>query len=308
MGKKIAGGLAALLILAWAGIFLVYMPSLLTQTIRLPITETPESVGLDFDEVSIPSPVAGVNLSAWWMPADEAKGTLLFIHGANANKQDFYFGVLPFAKRMTDAGFNVMSLDLRNHGASDEADGGRIGMGLTEHRDIPAAIDMINRLAPGLPIYGAGVSMGGATLIHAAKIEPRLQRLILVDPLLDVDSATLAGMVAMTGLPDWLLVPTLISARSVFALADGPRPLDVAATLSLPVLIIQDPEDPVTQARFAHELAALNPNLDLHLVPPAPAGHPYMADAGPWGSHAAANQLFPDEVTAEFLRFLAATP
>ena len=305
MRKTIGAGLLVLIVL-WATLFLVYLPSQLMKAEGPAFTATPEAAGLEFDNVSIALPKEGLNLSAWWIPAQEPKASILFVHGANANKEDFYFGALDFYKQMVARNFNVMAVDLRNHGGSDKTESGNLAYGAEEYRDVLAALTMIETLAPNLPVYGAGVSMGGATLIEAASREAPFTALMLVDPLLDPESATLAGMQAITGLPTWLLHPTVWSATTFFGLGQAqPGLAEKAGNLSLPTLLIQDMDDPVTQARFGRAAARANPAIDLVELPSAPANHPVLVESQGWGSHATAYRIYPDRVLAEIERFLS---
>lgn len=305
--KKILLGSIAGLLLIWAALFLVYLPSQLVKAQNIPFTATPEAAGLDFDNVSIPVPGEKLSLSAWWMPAENPRAVILFVHGANANKEDFYFGAIDYYAEMVERGYDVLAIDLRNHGGSGRTESGELRYGKEEYKDVVAALGMVETLAPGLPIIGSGVSMGGATLIEAAARDNRFSALVLIDPLLDPPSATLAGMEAITGLPASLLKPTVWSTTTFFGLGgEGSGALETAKSLTLPILLIQDPGDPVTQARFSAEVSAANDNIVYHLVPDAPANHPAIIESGGWGSHGAAYRVHKAEVLDKIDRFLGA--
>ena len=306
---KILAGVGGILVVAWAVIFLGVLPSQLVQAQVEPFTATPADLGLDYDDVSIPVPGDHLSLSAWWIPTQSAtpKSAILFVHGANGNKEDVYFGALQYYAELTSRGHHVLALDLRNHGNSDPTPDRLLTFGREEARDISAALTLIETLAPGLPIIGSGVSMGGATLIEAAAKEDRLAALILIDPLLDIKSAIMGGMHAITGLPKSLLTPTLWSTTTFFGLGDAtPTLLEIASSLRLPMLLIQDPGDPITRAEFSSQLSKANPGILYHLVPPAPADHPVILQSGRWGSHVGAFRLHREEVMGEVDRFLAA--
>ncbi len=304
---KWVAGVAALLFSVWAVIFVGFLPSQLVLANSDPLTSDPSSVGLEFDDVSIPVAQDNLSLSAWWMPAENAHSVMLYVHGANGNKQDIYIGALDLYAAFVSRGYHVMAIDLRNHGGSEKSESGKLAFGSEEYRDVHAALTLIEQLAPDLPIIGAGVSMGGATLIEASVRDPRLQALVLVDPLLDPESASLGGIHAMLGLPKPLLGPTLWSATTFFGLGgESTDLLKTAKALSVPVLIVQDPDDPVTLARYSQELADAMPNIIYHLMPTPPANHPVLADAGGWGSHGAAFRLDPNHVMKQIDSFLAA--
>jgi uncharacterized protein len=304
--KKIIIGVIAIVALIWAVLFLGILPAQLVQAQSGPFTAGPADVGLEFDDVSIPVTDDNLSLSAWWMPAPNARSVVLYVHGANGNKQEFYTGGLDLYAELVKRGHRVMAIDLRNHGASDRTESGQLAFGAEEYRDVIAALDMIEQMAPGLPIIGGGVSMGGATLIEAASRDQRMQALFLIDPLLDPLSSSMGGMQAILGLPKSLLGPTLWSATTLFGLAgDGPSPLETGKTLALPILILQDPDDQVTQMVYSRELATDMSNITYHVMPSPPADHPVLVEAEGWGTHGAAIRLFKAEVMQQIDTFLA---
>ena len=282
------------------------LPYQLSKAQNIPFTASPADVGLDYEEISVPVADEGLSLSAWWMPAENARSVILFVHGGNANKEDFYFSALDYYAALVTRGHHVLAIDLRNHGKSDRTETGRLAFGREEHRDVAAALTSIESLAPGLPVIGSGVSMGGATLIEAAAHDSRLEALVLIDPLLDTKSSTLSALVAIVGLPRPLLVPTLWSSNLFFgASLKGPEPLETGATLTLPILLLQDPGDPVTRAEFAAALARANAHVTYHLLPAVSPDDPGIADSGGWGSHASAFRLHPEETLTQITRFLS---
>lgn len=303
--SKIVIRVGLLLILAWAIGFLGILPSVLGKAQDVPFTASPEDVGVEYEEIAIPVPDEGLSLSAWWMPAADATSTILFVHGGNANKEDHYFGALDYYASLVARGHHVLAIDLRNHGRSDRTESGELAFGREEYRDVVAALTALEEIAPGLPVIGSGVSMGGATLIEAAARDSRLQALVLIDPLLDNASATMGAMAAITGLPKVILAPTLWSRAVLYGQGgDSSTPLEVASSLKLPILLIQDPDDPITRAEFAAELAKRNAQVTYHLLPPAPLDHPAVVDSEGWGSHASGYRVHPRETLDQIESFL----
>ncbi|MBK1680622.1 alpha/beta hydrolase [Rhodocyclus tenuis] len=85
---------------------------------RLIDPATPTDYGLGFSEVRIPT-VRGRQLRAWWIPpAGEAKSpcpALLVMHGWGGNAAT----MLPLAPPFHAAGYGLLLVEARNHGASD---------------------------------------------------------------------------------------------------------------------------------------------------------------------------------------------
>ena len=80
--------------------------------------------------------------------------------------------------------------------------------------------------------------------------------------------------------------------------------LALAAELDLPILAIQDPRDPVNQARYSQELARRNPQVTLWMAPVIENDHPDVAWKERWGSHVAAFAVYPQETVAQIMRFI----
>ena len=71
-------------------------------------------------------------------------------------------------------------------------------------------------------------------------------------------------------------------------------PLSLAKTLNLPLLLIQDWDDPVTRSPFAAELARDNPSVMLQRVPAIDIDDACLDGKEEWGSHVAAHPCHPD--------------
>ena len=61
----------------------------------------------------------------------------------------------------------------------------------------------------------------------------------------------------------------------------------VADGLDLPVLLLQDPDDPITRLPFARQLADNNPSVQLAVSPPVASDDTCLDGKGRWGTHVA---------------------
>jgi pimeloyl-ACP methyl ester carboxylesterase len=106
----------------------------------------------------------GLQLPARWWQADNARATVVLVHGFTASKDDPAVGAV--AERMQTAGYDVVSYDARGHGES----AGFSTLGDMERHDVAAAV---NAARPrGRPVVLVGASMGAiAVLRHAAECE-----------------------------------------------------------------------------------------------------------------------------------------
>ena len=128
------------------------------------ITATPAALGLPFEEISLTA-ADGVRLHGWWVPARDARLTLLHFHG-NAGNIGHRLELLEV---FHGAGLNVLLFDYRGYGRSD---GVPREAGL--YLDAEAAWNHLTQ-ARGLSpasIVIHGQSMGGAVAAHLAARVP----------------------------------------------------------------------------------------------------------------------------------------
>ena len=305
--KKLAWTVIALLLVTCGYVAVIAIPREAIHVERSTVTTSPADVGLVFEEFVVSPRDTDLNLAGWWMPAQNARATLVFIHGGGSNRTSSYFGSLDFYRTMVDQGIAVVAIDLRNHGASD-SDGQGLQFGRTEKYDAAAAIAWARARNPKLPLFAMGISMGGASLIQAVHAGAKLDGLILLDSLLDTYDTFKQGAWVETALPPALFAVSAWAATQLFGLPGGnEQALARASALDLPILAIQDPGDPVTRARYSRELAQRNPRVTLWTAPSIDPQHPDLAWKERWGSHVSAFIFFPQETVAQILAFIEST-
>ena len=116
----------------------------LVKSPRSFIFKTPDDYGMEWQDLHIPSD-DGTPLEAWYIPAKggESNNLVIFNHALPMCRAGFpgHFGepwsgldaveidfVVQY-KHLTDAGYNVLTYDFRNHGNSGAANGGVSGIG-----------------------------------------------------------------------------------------------------------------------------------------------------------------------------------
>ncbi len=293
-----------LMILSAAYLTLHYIPRAALFQERTAILATPASVGLHFESVQLQPSDESLTLAAWWIPAAKPVARMVFVHGGGSNRTSEYFQALDFYRAINARGVSVLTLDLRNHGESD-GDGEGLKFGASEYPDVLAAIEWLDAKSPNTPLLAMGKSMGGATVIHAAAHRAPLDGLVLLDPALDTHSALINGIWAGSGIPRYILTPAVQAAVSRYGLPEGDSDaLALATDLDMPILIIQDPDDPVTVAEFARELASRNRDVTLWEAPTIDSKNEKIAWKGRWGSHVAAFHVHPDATLAAIMSFI----
>ena len=108
----------------------------------------------------------GVPLTAWYAPPQNGAAIVL-VHGGTDSRE----GVRAHASLLRDAGFGVIAIDLRGHGAS----GGRgNAFGWQGTRDVQAAVAYLRSQEGVRAIGGLGLSLGGEVLLGALNATPAL--------------------------------------------------------------------------------------------------------------------------------------
>lgn len=175
----------------------------------------------------------GLDLSAWYVPADEPGApTVLLAHGLLDSK----WTLLRLVPWLHDAGYNVMILDFRGHGASDKRP---TTIGPEEVLDIQAALDWLEAEDAGERVAGLGMSLGASALVNTAIQDDRLDALILDSLFADWGDTDFAEGYRLS--PDWL-VPGV------------PSPEELLPDVHVPVFIIHGTADILTNVDHAHRL------------------------------------------------------
>jgi len=273
-----------------------------------PVTETPDKLGIEFENIRVTSKTdeGTIELAGWWMPAEHPKAILLFSHGAGSNRTSWFLPSIEFYAYMVRQGISVITVDMRNHGNSPKTDG-TLGMGAEEW---PDALAMANWLDDHghteLPRIAMGISMGGATTIHAVHEGLAVEGIILFDPALNTADALAQGGWISFGLPPILFAPYAWATTTFWGLPRGDNDaLMRAIAIDQPTLLIQDPTDPITRRPYAEELAAGNASVEIALAPQTPADAECLAGKGRWGAHVAAFKCHEDWTKNILNEFLA---
>lgn len=140
---------------------LVYFPQ-----VEGNLSATPRVAGLDYEDVKLRT-ADGVTLHGWWVPARDARGTILLFHG-NAGNISHRIGYLTMFSRLR---YSVLLIDYRGYGKSS-------GFPTEEgtYRDAEAAwqhLLEVRKLEPrNVIVVGESLGAGVATWL-AAKFPPR---------------------------------------------------------------------------------------------------------------------------------------
>lgn len=182
------------------------------------------------------------------------RGTLILLHGLNGRKEN----MLPFAERFAAAGFRCVVYDSRAHGDSS---GERVTYGARETDDLRRVLAGARKLAgpQGLgPVGLLGYSLGGAVSLQAQPDLPEVRALCSVSafaelsPVVTTQASHLWNGVGTPLLPVVRMETRLQADFDPWAI----RPLDAAASITCPVLLVHGSKDAIVPVDQARQLAS----------------------------------------------------
>jgi len=148
-------------------------------------------------------------LSAWFLRQNESMPWVIFVHGIRGCKSG---GELLISSGMiANAGFNVISFDLRDHGESS-IDDNRVSGGQDEWKDVVAVFDWLVEEQGAEPdeIGLFGTSMGAGTVAIAFSLDDRMQSVWLDSGYADMGAIVVEEL-------EFLGYPTFLGGAGIFA-------------------------------------------------------------------------------------------
>ena len=243
----------------------------------LPVS--PSQLGLAFDDLRFTAADEESQLSAWFIPAQEPVGTIIYLHGVGDNKMS---GLL-LAKVFHDAHFHVLLYDARAHGES----GGRYcTYGFHEKYDVREAVDLIRKIGQEKKLVIGniglfGTSMGAAVALQAAAVEPRIRSVVSEASYATLRQITVDYQKRLMRLP-WHFLRNIAMKRSEIIAGFKHRmvsPLAAVSNIHVPILFIHGIEDRFIRYQYTQELfIAANDPKELWFV--AGAHHSDVHDTG----------------------------
>ncbi|WP_128544427.1 alpha/beta hydrolase [Larkinella soli] len=209
----------------------------------------------------------GQRLEAWFIPAENPRGTVILCHGHAQTRSN----ILPETEYFHQLGFNTLSFDFRAHGNS----GGNIcTIGYDETSDLKAAYTFVER-SHEKNIILWGVSMGAATILKAVpEFNLKPTRVILECPFASLYDAVEGRLRSMHVPPhpvSELLMVWGGLERSMWSF--GFQPAEYARSLSMPVLLNWGAKDPRVLRDETEEIFANLVSSQKQLVVFENSGH-----------------------------------
>lgn len=232
---------------------------------EIDIDVTPYLMG-SYEDVEFTSRGDNVQISGWFVPASTPSDAVVIVtHGGDVCKRNT--SVLLPAGMLANNGFNVLLIDLRNHGAS-EVVGKRYTVGVEEYKDVLGAFDWL--VAQGYTpekIGLMGVSMGAATNLNAFGADTNIGAIWADSSFTDIPTL-LDDQLAMNGLPAFMKNAVLTVASFSGTDLNTVSPItSIQNNANRPVMIIHGTEDEWINIGAAEPLyQAAGENADIWII------------------------------------------
>jgi len=247
---------------------------------RTPILATPADANLDFENVTFPSR-DGVPLEAWFIPKEGSDKLIIANHPRMGNRyglsahleplksfgavagNDFEVSFIPDYKILHDAGYNVLTYDLRNHGHSGSGNGSLVSSGRYESRDVIGSLNYA-KSRPDLSAMTIGLfsrCLGCNATMFAISREPEqfknVRCMVGVQPL--SVRAVMERILHLTGIPADRIDELDENIRLVTSFRlDDLSPLEAAKHVRIPSFIYQVRDDLMT---YTSDVQAIFDNI-----------------------------------------------
>lgn len=237
---------------------------------KAPVFETPDEYGLEYEDVTFET-ADGVTLSGWIVKGNSDKVIIQSHFGVQCSRcgftlegkgmmekmlwnSDIHF--LDQAKYLVDAGYTVLMYDLRNHGDSGAGTSEWIKWGQDERKDVVGAINFISNHSEykNASIGLLSICMGAASSTFAYGLEKEMKEFKNVKSMIAIQPLTYDYFVQNMGLPMFLVNSgTKYSKDKRNIDLTGDSFLPFAKDISVPTLVIQNQNDPMTDLNMVNQ-------------------------------------------------------
>ena len=211
-------------------------------------------IGAHREEFDVRAP-DGATLRGWKVRAAKPNGSwILVFHGVADNR----YGMVEHARMLLQAGYDVVMMDARAHGASD---GSLASYGWLERRDTSSVIDALEQTEHLAHVFALGNSMGAGIALQSAGADARIEAVAAEAPFADLQEAAYdyAGLQRWPTLGKTLFAPgawTVVYRGEQLAGFSASEVSSVKAVQhrAFPLLLICDGADVVLPCRHSEKI------------------------------------------------------
>lgn len=274
------GLIGALLVpVAMAAGVLVGLPKLLARKFAPPTRDQPHDpsdLGLDAEETWLTA-VDGSRLRAWYIGRSRPSPVLIVLHGWGGNSSL----MLPVAPAFHEAGYGLLFVDARSHGASDDVD--HMSM-FRFAQDLDVAVDWVRDLPDVTGVGVLGHSVGAGAVILASSRRDDLDAVVAVGAFSHPWELVqkVPQMAALPGPAQWTIQRT-VERVGGFKM-DDVAPRVRVGLVRAPLMLVHGGNDEVISHEDFDELSRLSPPGSESLLVPG-AVHDRLDEYVPELSH-----------------------
>lgn len=295
----ILAGLIAMCLIAVI-VFHGYVAWMLTYPYVAPLTSNPKAaIGLDYDDILIPSKSGNTTVSGWYVPAsaDEfnpiaSTRTIVFSHGYGANREETWVPMYDLTKLLNGLHYNVVLFDYGY--ASSDYKAPATG-GVEESQQLLAAVEYAkSRGAQEIVVWG--FSMGAGTALQSALQTNDIDAMILDSlfiPSPDTLFNNVTQVVDLPRFPSMTLIESMLPLWSGAGMSSIPMEQIMNNPYNIPLYIIHGTEDVKAPYQTAESIATKQSN---------PLSRSWIV---PQGQHEMLFRVYPDEYIQRAALFLS---
>ena len=210
----------------------------------------PQSEGIPQEDLWLATP-DGVRLSCWLIKRNNARGTIIYLHGVG----DCKIGGVELAAFLYAQEYNVFLYDSRHHG---ESGGKYCTYGFFERHDVATVIDYLQQREDlNIGKIGLfGTSMGAAVAIQAAALDARIAAVVAEASFTTLRSIAVDYQRRLIKLP-WHFLRNIAFARSQKVAGFKARfvaPIEDVKKLHCPILFVHGSDDTFIDVEHSKEL------------------------------------------------------
>jgi uncharacterized protein len=262
------------------------LASMMVNPPRAPILRSPADDGLAYSDIFFPA-LDGVAIEGWFIPADSDRLIIanhplwLNRYGIpahlspwgdqwKASGNNFEVNFMPDYKHLHDAGYNVLTYDLRNFGLSGPSSGGVLGNGIFEARDVVGSLRYVRsrtelrKMKLGLLSRCCGMN---GTMVAMTKYPDEFKDIrAIVSPQPISLTSLFETALGHMGMPDALPeVAEALRRVTSIELKDMDMP-QYAAAVNIPTLLLQVRNDSMTTPKDVQAIFDAMPTKDKDLI------------------------------------------
>jgi predicted alpha/beta-fold hydrolase len=210
------------------------------------------------------------NIAPEQKPASDLMPLFLHVHGVSGT----HMHGARYFKMAQRLGFQLVAMDLSNHGLSDHNNLGA-SYGCREQHDVVAVINALKEQFPGRRILAHGTSMGSMALLNASATvmteealnnSKSIYALVLENPIPSVEQLTLNTPKKPNVPQSFIAAGVWLAGKRARVDFNSCQPVDAAPKVTVPTYILNAVNDDIVQPEVSAQVVAAIPKENVFRV------------------------------------------